>query len=260
MAFSEMIANNSPITNLVDLMGLQHGNPLGIAPVWQLVGIGVVALVMEYFLHQIRWRQKPQYYPVMFTLLGVVTLGLYYYCFQSGLPEYFDAAHGGKYTAIAWFCDHNIVGWGWAIVGIVSLIVGLYIVLCAVQQTCAQLTMYADPKLVKTKPWKELKLGVYVAMLPVVMVLIGLLISVTATSWLFLVGSLLLLAFVVVKSVLDCRRTHSVLWGVGINLTFLVGMIPICILSTGMIENAFAYIIAILALFTGAKARKKEAK
>lgn len=260
MALSELIANNSPITNLVDLMGLQHGNPLGIAPLWQLVGIGVVTLVMEYFLHQIRWRQKPQYYPIMFVLLGVVTLGLYYYCFQSGLPETFDAAHGGKYTCLGWFCNHNIVGWPWAIVGILSLIFVLYVLLCAIQQACAQMTMYADPKLVETKPWKELKLGVYVAMLPVVFVLIGLVISVKATSWLFLAGALLLLAFVVVKCVLDSRRTHSVLWGIAINLAFLVCIIPVCILSTSMIENAFACIIGILALFTGSKARKKEAK
>lgn len=260
MSLIDTIAGNSPITNIVDLLGLHHSNPLGIAPLWQLIFIAVVTLVMEYFLHQIRWHQKPQYYPVLYSMLGVIILGLYYYCFQSGLPTYNDVLHGGEYTSICWFCNHEIVGWGWAVVGIVLLIAISYIILCAIQQACAQITMEANPELLASKPWKELKLGVYVAMLPVLLVCIGLQVGMVATSWMFLAGSLALLAFVIVKIILDTKRTHSFLWGAFINLTFLVGIIPVCILSVGLIECAWAYIIAILALFTGAKARKKEPK
>lgn len=255
-----MIVANPHITNLVELLGLQHSNPLGIAPVWQLVFIAVVALVMEFFLHQIRWRQKPQYYPVMFALLAVATISLYYYCFQGGLPEAHNLSHGGSYEALCWFCDHELVGWGWAIVGIVASIVVTYILLCAVQQACAQLTMYADPAQVVSKPWKEFKFGIFVALLPVILVLIGLMVKPSITSWMFLAGCFCLLAFVVVKAILDSRRTKSVAWGISINLVFLLTMLPICILSVGMIECAYAFIIGILALFTGAKARKKEPK
>lgn len=260
MSITELIAAKSPITNLVDLLGIQHSNPLGIDPVWQMVILAVLALVMEVFHFQIRWRQKPQYYPILFAFLGVITLGLYYYCFQSGLPTALNSARTGEYTAFCWFCDNNIVGWGWAIVGIITFIAIAYILLCAIQQTCAQLTMYANPELVKTKPWKELKLGVFISLLPVVLVLIGLLISPTATSWMFLGGGLAFLAFVIVKMVLDCKRTKSALWGIGINLAFLIGIIPILTLSVSLIECSYAYIIAILAFFTGSKARKKEAK
>ena len=72
MTLIETIAAKSPITNVADLFGLQHSNPLGIAPLWQLIAILAVTLVMEYFLHQIRWHQKPQYYPVLYSLLGVL--------------------------------------------------------------------------------------------------------------------------------------------------------------------------------------------
>lgn len=260
MTLIETIAEMSPITNVADLFGLQHSNPLGIAPLWQLIAILAVTLVMEYFLHQIRWHQKPQYYPALYSLLGVLLVCMYYYCFQSGLPTAADSYHGGQYMSLCWFCNHNIVGWGWAVAGIVGLIAVCYIVLCAIQQACAQLTMEANPELLASKPWKEFKLGVYLAILPVLLVCIGLLINPVAASWMFLSGCLVLAAFVIVKIVLDSKRTHSFLWGAGINLTFLLGIIPVCILSVGLIECAFAYIIAIMAFFTGSKARKKEPK
>lgn len=259
MNLTEFVASQ-PITNMADLLGLHHGNPLGIAPLWQLVFIGVVALVMELFLFQIRWRQKPQFYPVLYSLLGVMLVGLYYYCFQTGLPTCVDQVHGGNYDALCWFCNQNIVGWTWAVVGMVCLIAVLYILLCAIQQACAQLTMYADPTLVETKPWKEFKLGVYVALLPVVLVLIGLQINLPTATWMYIGGLLALLIFVIVKIALDSQRTKNVLWGLAINLTFLIGIIPVCMLSVGLIECVWAYIIGILALFTGSKARKKAAK
>lgn len=42
-------------------------------------------------------------------------------------------------------------------------------------------------------------------------------------------------------------------------LIFLVGIVAVIILSIECVESIYAYIIAILALFTGSKARKKEA-
>lgn len=250
----QYIIDNSPITNFPDLMNLHHSNPLGIAPVWQLAAILVLTIVMELFMFQIRWRQKPQHYPVLYILFGIITLGLYYYCFQSGLPSWAHKEY------VCWFSNPDIVGWGWAIGGYVCAIGVIYILLCAIQQVCAELTMKANPELINSKPWKELKLGVGIAMFIPVFTGIGLIISNTAASWFFLASSAILVIFTLVKIILDIRRTKSFFKGLGIGLVFLVGVAPICMLCMGCTECSVVFLIAVLALFTGSKARKKEKK
>lgn len=258
MSITEYIAANIPITNFPDFLP-RHDNFLGIPPIAQLIFIAVVIGVMEYFNFMIRWRQRPQYYPILFTLLGVAVLGIYYYAFQTGLPEYIIPGHGeAPHASLAWFCNHNIVGWFWSVVGIILSIAALYILLCALQQTVAQMSVYAGLSM-EHKPWKEWKMGVGVAMLSVVMVFVGMLINPKTATWLFFIGQFLVLVFVIGKMIADSRRSHSVLWGIGIGLVFYVGIIAVIILSIECVECIYAYIIAILALFTGSKARKKEA-
>lgn len=248
----QYIIDNSPITNLPDLLGMHHTNPLGIAPVWQLLFILALTIVMEIFMFQIRWRQKPKYYPVLYTLFSIITLCLYYYCFQSGLRSWDHKEY------ICWFCNPDIVGWGWAITGYICAIAVIYILLCAVQQICAELTMSANPELIKSKPWKELKLGVGIAMFIPVFTGIGMLISEQATSWFFLASSLILIIFTLIKLVLDIRRTGKFFKGLHIELVFFFSVIPICMLCMGCTECSVVFLIAVLALFTGSKARKKE--
>lgn len=250
----QYIINNSPITSLPDLLNIHHSNPLGIAPVWQLLFILVMTIIMELFMFQIRWRQKPQYYPILYVFFGIITLSLYYYCFQGGLPSWANKEY------ICWFSNHNIVGWGWAIIGYLCAIAVIYILLCAIQQVCAELTMKANPALIKSKPWKELKLGVGIAMFLPVFTGIGLLISDTAASWLFLASSFILSVFTLVKMILDIRRTKSFVKGLFIELVFFISVIPICMLCMGCTECSVVFLIAVLALFTGSKARKKEKK
>ena len=250
-----------PITNLPDLLNLHHGNPLGIAPLWQLIAIFALILIMEYFLFHIRRRQKAQYYPVLFTMYGIITVCLYYYCFQDGLPTGYDTAHNGAYDQLGWFCSPSGVGLGWAIVGLACATAGIAIMLNATQQIMAQMAMYANPELLKSKPWKEWKMGDGFAVFSIILVCLGLIIGEpVATTWLYIAGMSLLIIFVLVKMIADVRREKNLLWGVGTGLVFLAGVLPIITITLGCAEAFVAFIIVIIVVFTSSKARKRGKK
>lgn len=256
MNFFEYL-NNNTFYSLPEILDLNHGNPLGLNPVVELVFIFVVVAVMGYFNHRIRYYGKSQYYPVLYTLLAVSTISIFYYCFQADLPS-IEPHNPFAKPCIGWFCYHEVVGWPWAIVGIVGIVIVIYNMLIAIMQTVAEMSVHAG--LIEGKPWKEWKWALYISLFSVAA--IGF--SHTGThefaTWTLIITQLILLGFVIVKIILDSKRCHSALWGISIGLVFYICLIAAMMLTTECMYGTAYFFVGCLAILTAAKARKKKPK
>lgn len=258
MNIAQYIQENSPITNIPDLLNLHHGNPLGISPLAQVIFIFVVVEVMAFFNFFIRNREKSQYYPILYSLFFVSLVSIYYYCFQSGLPMSHDADVNELQPCIGWFCQRDCVGWGWAIVGLIVLVHVIYSLLCAVMQVAAQLTVEA--KLVEGKKWKEWKWALVMVMLGILVMGIFSFTNPVLSSWALLVLCIFIVCFVVGKIIADGVRCHNFLWSTLIGMTFLVGMVAAIMLSIECLRGMLFLFAFILTIFSTAKASKKQLK
>lgn len=263
MDISQYITQNSPITNLPDLLNLHHNNPLGISPIIQLIFIFVVVEVMNIFDYQIRNKDKQQYYPVLYILLGVSLAAVYYYCFQSGLKEVLVEGLQLKKPCIGWFCQHEVVGWGWAVVGIVMLTHVIYCLLCAVMQVSAQLSVEA--KMIEGKKWKEWKWALAILLLGVTVtgisyVNIRTFISPEFSSWSFIIMVAALTLFSLFKIIADSIRCHNFLWGLLIGVTTFIGLIATMMLTLECLRGLLFFIVVLVIFFSKAKASKKKTK
>ncbi|MBQ2541810.1 MAG: hypothetical protein II554_00545 [Bacteroidales bacterium] len=154
MSFIERL-NDSPITNIPELVNWHHSNPLGINPLGLLIFIFIIAAFMELVNFQIRYRDKAKFYPILYTLFGITLVSIYYYCFMADLPT---VDRYGEKPCIGWFCDYDVVGdWGLTILGLVGLVLVVYWMICAVMQVTAQMSVHAG--LSEGKKWKEWKWG-----------------------------------------------------------------------------------------------------
>lgn len=263
MSIAQYIAENNPILNVPDLFNLYHSNPLGINPIVQLIFIFLVVEVMGVFNYQIRYKNKMQFYPVLYSLLAVAEFSIYYYCFQSGLGSYgeYQITNAGTSVSkpiIAWFCSPSIVGWGVAIPCTIALIHVTYTLMSAVMQTAAQLTVEA--KMIEGKKWKEWKAFMLLMMLGVLVIGVCSYIpdfNIIA-SWTILITLILMTVFVIVKMVLDTIRSHSFKWGFFIGLTFWIGSIAAFILILDCFRGLVILLVFFMAFFSRIKARKKK--
>ena len=146
------------IANLPDMLGWHIGNPLGLGGIAMLLIILVLVETMSVFDYFIRHRDKPQFYPVLYSLFGVSLLAVFYYAFQADLPTI-----NNDVKCIGWFLYISKVGIVWAILGFVLAIHVCYGLLNAMMQITAQLSV--EGNLIEGKPWKEWKGGLAVLFL-----------------------------------------------------------------------------------------------
>lgn len=258
MSIIEYMTENSPITNLPDLLNWGHDNPLGLSMGVELGLIFVITLAMALINHGIRKQGKSNWYGYLYALFGIDVAATYYYAFQNGLPRVFLSGFGVEKPCIGWFCQPDMVGWAWAIVGIICLAFVVYSLLCAVMQIVAQLTV--DAHLTKGKVWKEWKGCTYLALLGVAACGVSYFAGAAASSWTLLVCQGLLLLAVLVKMIADCCRMEHWWCGVGIALVYYIGILAIVMLTVECMKGALALFVVLLVWFTSAKASKKDPK
>lgn len=239
------------LTNLPDLLGLHIGNPLGIPPLAMLIAIFVVVAVMAVFNRQIRYRDGGRFYPVLYTLFGVSLLTVFYYVFQTDLPK-LDGV-----PCIGWHCRSSIVGMTWAVVGTVLTLWVSFQLFIATMQIVAQLSVEAGMSL-EEKRWKEWKWGLAIVLFVVSATGIVFAINRTTGSWVFLVGSILTVAFVIFKIVRDTIYCGNFLWALLIGATFLLGTVASMALFIEVVHACVYLIVFLVAFFSLAKARKKK--
>ena len=260
MSLVEYIAENAPITNLHELPGLsalQHDNPLGL-PLWlQLVIIFVLTETMGFVNWRVRHKGESQYYPLLYTLLGVTLLACGYYCFQCIFPEYKIWPEIDPRPFIGWFCMPNIVGWPLALVLLVLLTHVIYCIISALMQTVAQLNVEAS--FTEGKPWKEWKICVFIMIIGALLATVALFASYTVSSWLLIVGEVAIALFVVYKIIADTVRSRKFGWSLLTGLVFFAGITICYMLTLECLRGCVAFIVLLAAFLTQAKARKKKA-
>lgn len=255
MNLAESIAS-APVTNIPDLLNWHHSNPLGIVPMVSLIFILVIVLIMAYVNYTIRYKGLSQNYPILYSLFGISMLAMLYYCFQGDLPTYMLPGATVPDIRIGWFVDPNIVGLGWALLGVVLLSVVLYIMLSAIMQITAQISFVGG---MKDRKWKEWK-SVIIAIMTFTLVSgISLALQYYLFAFWAMVAMLALtIVLVTVKAIVDCKRCKSPIYGIGGGIAFLIGLIPIEILTLECLNGFVYFAVVIIALLSIAKARKKK--
>lgn len=251
------IAENSPIQNVADLFNLHHGNPLGLSPIVELLIIFVLVEVMGVFDNLIRYRDQQQHYPKLYLLLGLSVVCIFYYCFQSGMPELVEGPAAGQPSA-GWFCQPSLVGWPWAIVSWVLLSHVIYELLCATMQATAQLTV--ESGYVENKPWKEWKWGLAILLVGASVVAISWYIKPLVAAWALVVLLAVLAAYTIGKIVADSVRGGKVWWSLLVGLVFLIGTLACLMLILEVLRGLVFLVVLFVVYFSFAKARKKKPK
>lgn len=252
MNLIERLSGTDIISNVPGLLDLHHSNPIGITPLALLIFIFVVSAVMEFVNFKIRRRGKSQYYPILYSLFGVVILATYYYCFMGELPEV------KGHDSIGWFCHPETAGgWVGAIAGLLMLVCETYWLLTAVMQITAQISVRAG--LSEGKKWKEWKWGAIVALAGILIMVCTYLAKPTATGWAILIGQVLMILFCIVKIILDCVRPKNA-WGILIGIIFFIGIEAVIMLSIECVYGAVFFFVIIIGMLGSAKARKKMPK
>lgn len=262
MGLVQYINDNNPILNIPDLLNIHHDNPLGIPPVALLLFIFVVVEVMGFFNYKIRNKGKSEYYPVLYSLLAVSLIAIYYYCFQSGFPT-IDIKLPGQTVSkpvIGWFCQAEVVGWPIAIVSMIALAHVCYVLLCAVMQTTAQLTVEAN--MIEGKKWKEWKALTLILLLGVLVIGVCSYITdfIIVSSWAILIELILMVVFVLAKIIADTIRMKNFKWGFLIGVTFFVGCIATMMLIIDCFRGLLFFLVIFMAFFSRVKASKKQPK
>lgn len=242
------------ITNLPDLLGLHIGNPLDLTPLAMLIIILVLVIAMSLFNYQIRFRDGARFYPALYILFGLSLLAVFYYLFQSDLPQV-----DGK-PCIGWHCyTTQAGGLGWAILGIVLTALVSFGIFIATMQIVAQVSVEAGMSL-KEKRWKEWKTGLAIVLAGICISGIGYAISRPFAGWALVATAVLTLAYVIFKIVRDTIYCGNFLWALLIGLIFLLGTAASMALYLDIIHSC-VYLVVFLAVFMAqAKARKKKAK
>lgn len=254
----ERLSGTTPITNIPELLGLHHSNPIGINPLALLIFIFIVAAVMEFVNFKIRRRGKSNLYPTLYALFGVAVVSIYYYCFMDGLPIAKMMTGYEDKPCIGWFCHTDAVG-AWGYLGLLGLISVVYWMICAVMQVTAQMSVHAG--LSEGKKWKEWKWGTIVALVGLTASVVAYIAHASAAtcSWILFASQLLMIVFCLIKLVADCVRGKNA-WGVAISLVFYLGIVSVIMLSIECMYGAIFFFVALLGMFATAKARKKKPK
>ena len=240
------------IANLPDMLGWHIGNPLGLGSIAMLFIILVLVETMSVFDYFIRHRDKPQFYPVLYSLFGVSLLAVFYYAFQADLPTIHNDV-----KCIGWFLYISKVGIVWAILGFVLAIHVCYGLLNAMMQITAQLSV--EGNLIEGKPWKEWKIEVFTMIIAALLTTVALFASYTASSWMLIVGEVAIVLFALYKIIADTVRSRKFGWSLLTGIVFLAGIEVCYMLTLECLRGCVFFIVLLAAFLTQAKARKKKA-
>lgn len=250
--------NSTAYYNLPELLNLHHNNPLGIPYQAQVLIILALVAVMAVVDYYIRFRGKYNYYPALYSLLAASIISVFYYCFQNGLPT-MNPANPESRQCIGWFCNPDVLGSiPLTVVGIAGIMFVIYSMLCAVMQATAEMSVYAG--LSEGRKWKEWKWAEYIALFSVAACGFSHSAGPVAVTWTLIGTQTILLIFTICKVIMDCIRGTSVAWSIAVGVVFYIGLVAIMMLTIECMRGSVFFFVGVLAVFTGAKARKKQPK
>lgn len=252
---SEYINANAPMSNIPELLGLHHGNPLGLHPIVVPVLLVVLALAMRILYRYIGKHNRRSLYPVLYGLWWVALAATYYYCFSADLPLFTDDDLGRQEICVGWFCQRQVVGIGWSLLGVVLLTFVVYNMMGVLLHVIAH---QSDRMGLQEKQWREWQWIILTMLLGASAAGIADHFVPITGVWIMIAYHVAVFLMVVAKLIVDTCRTrlfHRCLLSA---LCFLVAFEAITMLAIECIEGYIYLFIPIVGLFVSADARYKK--
>lgn len=252
---SEYINANAPMSNIPALLGLHHGNPLGLHPIAIPILLLVLAVAMRIMYRYISKTDRRSLYPLLYGLWWFAVAATYYYCFSGDLPLYTDEDLGRQEVCVGWFCQRQVVGVGWSLLGVVLLSFTVYTMFSILLHVIAH---QSDRMGLQEKHWREWNWIIAVMLLGASAAGIADDLAPILGIWIMIAYHLVVFIMVIVKLVVDTRRTHLFHRCLFSAFCFLVVFEAVTMLAIECIEGYIYLFIPIVGLFISADARYRK--
>jgi len=253
-ALSEYIHAHAPMTNLPELLGLHHSNPLGLHPIAIPVFLLVLAVVMRVITILVYKKERRTLYPLLYSLWWLSVAATYYYCFSGDLPLFEDDDLGRTEVCVGWFCQRQVVGIGWSLLGVALLSYVVYSMLNVLLHVIAH---QSDRMGLNEKQWREWSWIVLTMLVGASAAGIADDFAPIAGIWIMIAYHLLVFLMTVAKLIVDTVRTRLFGRCLLSAVCFLVVFEAITMLAIECIEGYIYLFLPIVGLFATADFRYK---
>ncbi len=252
---SDYINANAPMSNIPELLNLHHSNPLGLHPIVIPILLLVLAVAMRVVTLIINKNEHRNLYPLLYSLWWLSVAATYYYCFSGDLPLFEDVDLGRKEICIGWFCQRQVVGLGWSLLGVALLSYTAYSMFNVFLHIIAH---QSDRMGLNEKQWREWNWIIVVMLLGASAAGIADDFAPITGIWIMIAYHVVVFLMVLVKLVSDIVRTH-LFWRCLLSATcFLIVFEAVTMLAIECIEGCIYLFVPVVALFASADARYKK--
>ena len=249
---SDYINANAPMSNIPELLNLHHSNPLGLHPIVIPILLLVLAVAMRVVTLIINKNEHRNLYPLLYSLWWLSVAATYYYCFSGDLPLFEDVDLGRKEICIGWFCQRQVVGLGWSLLGVALLSYTAYSMFNVFLHIIAH---QSDRMGLNEKQWREWNWIIVVMLLGASAAGIADDFAPITGIWIMIAYHVVVFLMVLVKLVSDIVRTH-LFWRCLLSATcFLIVFEAVTMLAIECIEGCIYLFVPVVALFASADAR-----
>jgi hypothetical protein len=254
---SDYINSNAPMTNIPALLGVHHSNPLGLHPIVIPILLLVLAVASRIVMYQINRNKQTSSsaYHLLYSLWWVSVAATYYYCFSGDLPLFEDTDLHRSEICVGWFCQRQVVGTGWSLLGVALLSYTAYNMFNILLHVIAH---QSDRMGLNEKQWREWNWIIIVMLLGASAAGIADSFVPITGIWIMIAYHLVVFLLVVAKLIVDTRRTHLFHRCLLSAVCFLVVFEAITMLTIECIEGYIYLFIPIVGLFVSADARYKK--
>lgn len=252
---SDYIDANAPMTNLPELLGLHHSNPLGLHPIAVPLFLLLLAVALQVLAHRIHYRGRRDLFPWLYALLVVATASTYYYCFSGDLPLFEDWQLRRREICVGWFCQRAVVGLGWSLLGVLLLTFVVYSFLSALMLMVEHVS---DFRGMAEGKWTEWQYLIFVMLLGASAAGVADEFAPIAGVWIMIVYQVLMVVVTVVKLVADIIRTRKAGRCLLAAVSFFVGIEAVTMLAIECIEGYIYVFLPVVITFSMASTRFKK--
>ena len=179
----------------------------------------------------------------------------YYYCFSSDLPLITDTDLGRQEICVGWFCQRQVVGIGWSLLGVALLSFTVYCMFTVLLHVIAH---QSDRMGLGEKQWREWNWIVIVMLFGASIAGIADDFAPITGIWLMIAYHVVVFLMVLVKLIVDTYRTRLFGRCLLSALCFVVVFEAITMLTIECIEGYIYLFIPIVGLFISADAHYKK--
>ncbi len=252
LALPDYINDNAPMSNIPELLNLHHSNPLGLHPIVIPVLLLVLAVAMRIVYFIIYKKERRNLYPLLYSLWWLSVAATYYYCFSGDLPLFTDKDLGRTEICIGWFCQRQVVGLGWSLLGVALLSYTAYSMFNVFLHIIAH---QSDRMGLTEKQWREWNWIIVVMLLGASLAGIADDFAPITGVWIMIAYHVMVFLMVLAKLVVDTVRTHLFHRCLLSAACFLVVFEAVTMLAIECIEGCIYLFLPIVVLFTSADAR-----